>query len=154
MMPNNIATGRDLPSAQEADSYRESLRKLVDAAAADGSVKLRLGESDSGEHIELSARAVNLIKNMLQHLAEGNGVSVVALPVEMSPRDASELLRVSCEYFEKLLDQGRIPYQVMGRSRRVRREDLLRFKVEEQRKRRAALDQLAAESQEFGIGYD
>jgi len=63
---------------------------------------------------------------------------------------AADLLNVSRQYLVRLLDQGRIPFTKTGKHRRLKIEDMLAFKEERDRERKAGLDELARMSEEFG----
>ena len=60
---------------------------------------------------------------------------------------------VSRQYLVRMLDEGRLPFTRTGKHRRLRIDDVLAFKVRRDRDRGAALDALAAISEESG-GYD
>ena len=74
----------------------------------------------------------------------GNGV-------ELTTRQAAELLQVSRTHLVQLLDDGRIPCRKVGTHRRVRAEDILAYRHETQSRRRKALDELTALDQELGL---
>jgi excisionase family DNA binding protein len=71
---------------------------------------------------------------------------------EMTTQQAADLLNVSRQYLVRLLDEGRLPHTKIGRHRRVRIEDVLSFKDQRDRERKASLDALSQVSEEFG-GY-
>ncbi len=52
-----------------------------------------------------------------------------------------------------LLEQGKLPLHKVGTRRRVRHGDLLAYKCREHEARRQALDELARQGQELGMGY-
>jgi excisionase family DNA binding protein len=59
---------------------------------------------------------------------------------------------VSRPFLIKLLESGEIPYRTVGKHRRIAAEDLIEYKRHDDLKRRAAADDLAALSQELGLG--
>ncbi len=61
------------------------------------------------------------------------------------------MLNVSRPYLIKLLGQGKLPYMMVGTHRRVKFEDLRKYKQQRDIKRRQLLDELIAESQELGF---
>lgn len=67
--------------------------------------------------------------------------------------DAADVLNVSPTYFAGLLDQGKIPFTLVGEDRRVRFEDLLTYRKQRQLERHAALNELVDQAQELDMGY-
>jgi uncharacterized protein YbjQ (UPF0145 family) len=52
-----------------------------------------------------------------------------------------------------LLEKGEMPFHKIGTHRRVRYQDVISYKKRIDTERRKALDELAAEAQELGMGY-
>ncbi len=106
-----------------------------------------------GKSVKVPASVALLLVRMATVMARGEAVSVVPVAKELTTQQAADLLNVSRQYMVRLLDEGRIPGSRTGRHRRVRLGDVLAFKEKRDLERRAALDKLAALSQEYG-GYD
>ena len=66
---------------------------------------------------------------------------------------AADVLNISREYLEQLLQEGLIPRLGTGADAVVHLDDVLRFKVRRDRERRDGLRDLSRMTQEFG-GYD
>jgi excisionase family DNA binding protein len=60
---------------------------------------------------------------------------------------------VSRPFLVQLLEQKKLPFRLVGTHRRIRFEDVLRYKENIDAERRKVLDQLAAEAQELKMGY-
>jgi len=58
---------------------------------------------------------------------------------------------VSRPYLIGLLDRGEIEYRKVGSHRRIKAESLLRYMREDDRKRRAAADELTALSEDMDL---
>jgi excisionase family DNA binding protein len=139
------------PEQGLARSASESLASLVTHNTAP--VTLRFADPRSGEEVEatLPAAALRVLAAALAQMAEGHPVTLVPLQAELSTQQAAELMGVSRPYFVKLLEQGRIPFRKVGEQRRVRYQDLLRYLEEYQRDAVAAVSEMTAEAQGFGL---
>lgn len=74
-------------------------------------------------------------------------------PVDVTSEQAAELLNVSHPYLASLLESGEIPYQSVGRSVRIRYQDILDYKNLRNERRKETLDELVAQAQELNMGY-
>jgi excisionase family DNA binding protein len=72
---------------------------------------------------------------------------------DLTIEEAADFLNVSRSYLLDLLKSGALPVRLVGLERRVRRDDLARYKEQVDAQRRKALDELTAEGQELGLGY-
>ncbi len=74
-------------------------------------------------------------------------------PVELTTQQAADLLNLSRQYVQRLLDEGKIPSYKVGADNRVRLDDVLVYKQKSDADRFDALKQLVAEAQELNMGY-
>jgi excisionase family DNA binding protein len=72
---------------------------------------------------------------------------------DLTIEEAADCLHVSHSYMLDLLKSGAISVRLVGSERRVRMEDIVRYKEHIDAQRRKALDELTAEAQELGLGY-
>jgi excisionase family DNA binding protein len=141
-----------VPTGEDIRLARQSGRVL--AAQLGRPTKLRLVNDDQeGEVVVLPDSAMRLFVDMLGHMARGDAVMLVSVNAEITTQRAADLLNVSRPFLVRLLEQGEIPYHMVGTHRRVRAADLMAYKERIDRQRMTALDELAKEAQELGMGY-
>jgi excisionase family DNA binding protein len=97
--------------------------------------------------------ALRLLASILTEMAKGNPVTIVPTHSELTTQQAADLLHVSRPYLIKLLEEGKIPFRLVGQHRRVRLDELMAYKRRDGEARRRIADELTADAQELGMGY-
>lgn len=128
---------------------QRTLRSFLDGLHGSSAAKLTLGSKP----LALPPTALNLVTELVEHLAAGRAVTVLSSEEEISPREAAEILGVSRPFAARLFDERKIPSRRVGTHRRALVRDVQAYKERQQAERLAALDQLAAEGQRLGLGY-
>ena len=150
-------TQRNRQDAQQSNPHEialaeEASRVLADVANKPGDVHLQvLGASEEAPIVTIPESAFHLFLQLLSELSRGHGVTVMAHPAELTTQQAADLLNVSRPYLIKRLEAGDIPFRLTGTHRRVRFDDLMTYKHRVDEKRREALDELAALSQDLNL---
>jgi len=145
-----------LPDDKEIAAAVESRRQL----AAFLSTKLEtqridiVDDEQRSHTVELPVFALRLLDEILGELAMGNAVKVVPIHAELTTQEGADLLNVSRPHLVKLLDESVIPHTKVGRHRRVKFADLMAYKQRRDAESRQAMDELAAQAQELGMGYE
>jgi excisionase family DNA binding protein len=141
------------PTEADAQLARDSARRLAPQLAnANGTMQLRVIEPDGGgETVTIPTAAFRLLVTILAQMASGNAVRLIPHHAELTTQEAAELLNVSRPYLVRLLDDGRIPFRRVGTHRRVLFNDVMTYKAEHRRARKAALDELSRLDQELGL---
>jgi excisionase family DNA binding protein len=117
-------------------------------------VKLRLVENGrETDAVAVPASALQLFIRLLAEMAHGHAVTLLPIHTDLTTQQAADLLNVSRPYLVRLLEEEKIPYHRVGTHRRVQVRDVLAYKARTDADRREALDALAAEAQNLGLGY-
>ncbi len=141
-----------LPNKESTIAHESSIALARHIEKGEG-LKIRVEGDQNDEIIVLPATIVSLLLGMLRMKANGLGIALTPLHSELTTRQAAEILKVSRPHLIKLLENGDMPHHKVGRHRRIRREDVMKYKQKLHRDRDAFLDRLVAESQELGF-YD
>jgi excisionase family DNA binding protein len=141
------------PSREEAELARTSGQRLAALARRGRPLTLELREAGREETIELPAGAVKLLAEILEEMAAGRAVAVAPRQAELTTQQAADFLNVSRPSLIRLLEEKKIPFRKVGTHRRIRFEDVARYKETIDAERRKVLDALAAEAQELGLSY-
>ena len=140
------------PSRDEVELARSSGERLAPLARLDRPLTMRVRGAEE-ETIELPAGAVKLLVEILEDMASGRAVAIVPQNAELTTQQAADFLNVSRPFLIRLLAEKKIPFRMVGTHRRVRLEDVLKYKEGVDAERRKVLDQLASEAQELDMGY-
>lgn len=106
-----------------------------------------------GRSVELPAEVVHFMLELLEELSKGQGVTLTPLHAELTTQKAADILNVSRPFLVQRLEKGEIPFRKVGAHRRIRMSDLLEYKAKCEADSKAAMDELAAESQKLDLGY-
>lgn len=141
------------PSGAEVELARASGQRLAPLARLGRPLTIRVRDSGREETIELPVEAVKLLVKILEDMASGRSVTIVSRNAEVTSQQAADFLNVSRPFLIQLLEEKKLPFRMVGTHRRVRFEDVLRYKEGIDAGRRKVLDALAAEAQELDMGY-
>jgi excisionase family DNA binding protein len=141
------------PSREDVELARASGQRLAPLARRGRPLTIRVRNAGQEERIELPAGAVKLLQAILEDMASGRAITIVPQNAELTTQQAADVLNVSRPFLVQLLGQKKLPFRLVGTHRRVRFEDVLRYKENIDAERRKVLDQLAAEAQDLKMGY-
>jgi excisionase family DNA binding protein len=110
-----------------------------------------LGEVGAQDALVIPRATVVMFAQILDLLAQGHGVQIIPKEVELSTQQAADMLNVSRPYLISLLESNRIPFRKVGRHRRIRFEDLMDYKRQDDLRRRTAAAKLAELSEDLDL---
>jgi len=140
-----------VPDQATADAADRALPRITRFLAAHDEASLRMRVEGERQAVEVPRAAVELLARILEHLAAGEGVSVVPAHAELTTQQAADLLNVSRPFLIGLLDEGAIAYRKVGTHRRIKAASLLDYLRADDAARLAAADELSALTQQMGL---
>jgi excisionase family DNA binding protein len=148
-----IIPGQNLPLesviAQEQEQL--SIKYLESILHLEGSQPKLVGAD--GKEIQIPESVYKVLRQAVHAMALGKAISIVPQEQKLTTQKAADLLNVSRPYIIKLLEQGEIPYITVGTHRRIRFDDLMKYKQQRDANRSQLLQEMIDISEESGL-YD
>lgn len=135
------------PSASKAE--RERLQEIADLPTS-GALTLE----GSGRKVKLPNRFAQLLRAMAAEALTGHEVQVLRADVELTPKQAAEMLGLSRQFVARLLDEGALPSRRLPGSahRRIKLDDVIAFAARRDR-RRAGVNEIVDSMTDAGVDY-
>jgi excisionase family DNA binding protein len=134
--------GARLPSATERASANQ-LRRII-AAQGGEETKIKVtGEHGKPADVILTEGLSTLLLELLRYIEQGDAVTLVPVTQMLTTQQAADILNVSRPFLIQLLERGAIGFTTTGRHRRIKAEDLFRYKAQRDQTRADALSELA-----------
>ena len=105
---------------------------------------------DGEEHV-LPEEVFEVLREVVSAMAEGKAVTIAPIHQRLTTQEVADFLRIRRPALIELLDAGEIPYEHVGRHRRVRLIDALEYRRTRSERRREALDELVSASESAGM---
>lgn len=140
--------------ADEAEAViaRKAADKLKAVAEANEDVQITLAaKEDKKIIVPLPARAVGLIYEVLEAMANRTPMSLIPYDAELTTQQAADYLNVSRPHLIRQLEANRLPYRKVGSHRRVRFADLIEYERACKQEQKDALAELNAEAKRLGL---
>jgi excisionase family DNA binding protein len=137
------------PTPEEIDSAAHAATAIAVAMELDSGLKI---SGENGVPVKIAPAVGELIIELLGHVSNGNMVTLVPVGTMLTTQQAADMLNVSRPHLTKLLKEGRIKFEEVGKHRRVPLKALMNYRDDKVRRQEAALDELARLGQEFDNG--
>lgn len=143
------------PSKEEQKLAQKSYLSLISAIEH---LKSNVSEAEieieeTGEKIKLPIRALSLLGKILKAMSQGKPISIVPVATEVTTQSAAEMLNCSRPHLVKLLEEGKIEYTKVGKHRRIKFEDVMKYKQQMKEEQKQHLIDIMNTDEESGI-YD
>ncbi len=143
-MASTLSDPVSIPEAQGAQI--RDLRRLVQR----GNAKL---VGPDGNQIAIPEPVHDLLLMILKNLQAGKAVSIVPEHQQLTTQRAANILGVSRPFLVRLLENGDMPFHMVGSHRRIYLRDLLDYKRRRDTARHEAINNMARSEMEAGT-YD
>lgn len=141
------------PSKAEQMQAQKSYALLISAL---DQVKTDLAEieiEETGEKIKIPKRALSLLGKILKAMSQGKPISIIPIATEITTQSAAEILSCSRPHLVKLLEEGKIAYNKVGKHRRIMFEDVVKYKQQMKEAQKLHLIDIMNFDEEIGL-YD
>ncbi|MGW6442332.1 excisionase family DNA-binding protein [Lentzea sp. NPDC055074] len=140
--------GKMNPGLVEPEVAARALSQVNDHLAVGGDEELRLASTVASTDVVVVPKpALELLAQILEVMASGQGVQIVPVKMELTTQQAADLLNVSRPYLIGLLERGEIEYRLVGKHRRIQRDKLMEYIYKDDLKRKESLANLSRLSQ-------
>jgi excisionase family DNA binding protein len=83
---------------------------------------------ETSDKIKIPLSALRLLGDILKAMGEGKMISIVPIATEITTQAAAEFLGCSRPHLVKLLEDGKIDFTKVGKHRRIKFEDVMKYK--------------------------
>ena len=104
-----------------------------------------------GEDYDLPGEVFEVLCETVSAMVEGKAVTIAPIHQQLTIQEVADFLRIRRPALIELLDAGEVPYEHVGRHRRVRLIDALEYRRTRSERRREALDELVSVSESAGL---
>mgnify|MGYP001108982601 FL=1 len=141
------------PSKEEQKTAMESYDALASMLKEISSDNPEIEIEETSEKIKIPLNALKLLAEILKATSQGKPISIVPIATEITTQVAAEMLGCSRPHFVKLLENGEISFTKVGRHRRVKYEDVIKYKKRMKEKQKQLLIDIMKSDEELGL-YD
>ena len=141
------------PSKEDQITAIKSYKALVSTLEELKTTVPEIEIEETNEKIKIPLEALKLLAKILKAMSEGKPISLVPVATEMTTQAAAEFLGCSRPHVVKLLETGEIEFTKVGRHRRVKFEDLKKFRIDLKKTQREKLIEIMKSDEEAGL-YD
>lgn len=141
------------PTKTERRVAQQSLSTLISAIEQLKEDNTEIEIEETKDKISIPVSALKLLSDILKAMSQGKPISIMPVALEVTTQKAAEILGCSRPFIVKLLEEGKIEYTKVGRHRRVKVEDVLKYKQQMKDEQKNHLIDIMNFDEEIGL-YD
>lgn len=132
-----------------SESY-DALKSLIEHISSD---QPEIEIEETHEKIKIPLSALKLLSEVLKAMGQGKLVSIVPIAAEVTTQAAAEFIGCSRPHVVKLLEEGEIAYTKVGKHRRIKFDDVLKYKKQMKEQQKKHIIDIMNADEEAGL-YD
>ncbi|UMB59904.1 helix-turn-helix domain-containing protein [Lutibacter sp. A80] len=141
------------PSKEEQITAMQSYKALAATIEDLSSKNPEIEIEETSEKIKIPLRALKLLAKILDITSQGKPISIIPVATEMTTQAAADFLSCSRPHLVKLLEEGKIPFTKIGRHRRIKFDDMAKYKNNIKQNQKNHLLEMMKSDEELGL-YD
>jgi len=114
---------------------------------------LEIEIEETNEKIKIPLNTLKLLAQILKETSLGRPVSIVPIATELTTQAAAEIIGCSRPHVVKLLEKGLIKFTKIGKHRRIKYEDIQKYKSEIKKKQEQLIIEMMEEDEKSDL-YD
>ena len=118
------------PSKVEQKVASQSYNALASVIEQIRSEEPEIEIEETNDKIKIPLSALRLLGDILKAMSEGKLISIVPIATEVTTQAAAEFLGCSRPHLVKLLEEGKIEFTKVGKHRRIKFDDIVKYKKE------------------------
>jgi excisionase family DNA binding protein len=108
---------------------------------------------ETSEKIKIPLSALKLLGDILKAMGQGKLISLVPISTEVTTQAAAEILGCSRPHLVKLLEEGKIPFVKVGKHRRIKFDDIMKYRKQMKEQQKQNIIDIMNSDEETGL-YD
>ncbi len=141
------------PSKIDQKIAIESYDVLASALEQLNSQQPKIEIEETRQKIKIPLRALKLLSEILKAMGQGKLISIVPVATEVTTQAAAEILGCSRPHLVKLLENGKIQFTKVGKHRRIKYDDIMRYRKQMKEQQKQNIIDIMNLDEETGL-YD
>lgn len=141
------------PSKIDQKVASESYDALASVIEQINSEQPEIEIEETSEKIKIPLSALKLLGDILKAMGQGKLISLVPISTEVTTQAAAEILGCSRPHLVKLLEERKIPFVKVGKHRRIKFDDIMKYRKEMKEQQKQNIIDIMNADEETGL-YD
>jgi excisionase family DNA binding protein len=141
------------PSKIDQKIASESYDALASVIEQLNSEQPEIEIEETSEKIKIPLSALKLLGEILKVMGQGKLISLVPVAAEVTTQAAAEILGCSRPHLVKLLEDGKIAFTKVGKHRRIKYEDIMKYRKQMKEQQKQNIVDIMNLDEETGL-YD